>query len=62
MIKFIRSDNDASLYVDFYEGVIIYIRVCTKEITYSSKRIDILNKYLRSEQYKEACKILDNTD
>lgn len=51
-IELIRSDEFGDLYVDYYEETRISIRIYTDgSVTCSSPRIDVLNQYLKSEQY-----------
>ena len=58
-IELIRSDEFGDLYVDYYEETRISIRIYTDgSVTCSSPRIDVLNQYLKSEQYKEVIQTL----
>jgi hypothetical protein len=51
-IELIRSDEFGDLYVDYYEETRISIRIYTDgSVTCYSPRIDVLNQYLKSEQY-----------
>lgn len=60
LIVFKNPGEESILFIDSYDDERIYIRVYEEEITYSSKRIEVLNKYLKSEQHKESCRVIKN--
>lgn len=60
LIVFKNPGEESILFLDSYDDERIYIRVYEEEITYSSTRIEVLNKYLKSEQYKYTMEAIIN--
>ena len=53
MIYYVSSDHESELFADYYENTRVTIRVYNNgEVYCSSLKIEVLNDYMKSQQFK----------